>query len=280
MKQNIFFLNNAESAAQIGHAAGGLPHDGMGHQLNVNLLLTILSAVRQHAVSDKMRLAVLSNTMVSPNTTSEKEQVNDHVSKQISKVLSSFRSCVHIMIDVGERILFRLPNSSHSRQLGGMVVRGLVESYIDHNDISSISDTPLSYLARESDSDSILRSLIDPLRYADAVANAMSNPFVAPNCSSDSNMSHEPSEKLIEVQPPEDVQDIVKALFMRDLVDLHISGCGYGDFLSWCHLPISPEPLLFDYISNFPSYLNGEDDGGPQNNYWTIDEVSELVRNY
>ena len=60
-----------------------------------------------------------------------------------------------------------------------------------------------------------------------------------------------------------------------------ISGCGYGDFLSWRHLPIAPEPLLFDYVSNFPSINETAPDGEPWNSRWVIDEDGmELDQSY
>jgi len=262
LKQNIYFLNNAENSE------GGVPQDGAGCQINTNFLLTILSALRQHAVSDRMRLVKLLDALNSSNTTACQELGDDDISIQISKSLNSFRACIDIMVDIGERCLLRLPTNHSSRSICGMIVRGLVESFVGSD---NFSDKPLSYLAPEG-TDSSLRSVIDPLRYADAVANASSNPLLDPSRSRRANITGNQSiEQLIGLQPPKDVQDIVKALFMRDLVDMQVSGCGYGDFLVWCHLPISPEPLLVDYISNFPNNLSSVDDVAPQN-HWVIDE--------
>mmetsp|Transcript_25824 Transcript_25824/g.54579 ORF Transcript_25824/g.54579 Transcript_25824/m.54579 type:complete len:1046 (+) Transcript_25824:34-3171(+) len=258
LKQNLYFLNNADSD-------GGLPQDGAGCQIRTNLLLTILSALRQHAASDRMRLVKLLEK--------DQEQCDGDVSIQISKSLNSFQACVEIMIDIGERCLLRLPTNIQSRSICGMIVRGLVESYVGSKDFSPRAQKPLSYLAPEGTGFK-LRSLIDPLRYADALANASSNPLLDPiHGNGNSRASGDPLEQLIGLQPPKDVQDVVRGLFIRDLVDIQVSGCGYGDFLLWCHLPISPEPLLVDYISNFPS--NSLNDGAPQNNHWVIDEEGD-----
>ena len=248
LKQNIYFLKNSdnENGTQDGKT-----------QLNLNLLLTILSAVRQHAVSDRMKLAKLLD---------ESQDAEDD--EQISRCAKSFNVCVNIMVDIGERILLSLVNNSNGRELGGMVVRGLVESYmnIGSSNISSSSQVkPLSYLGREQDAS--LRSLIDPQRYSDAITNACNNPLLGMSISRD-NAGRRSIEQGL--QPPKDVYDIVKALFARELVDVQVSGCGYGDFLVWCRLPVSPDPILFDYTSNWPQLRSVE--GEPQHNCWTLDE--------
>ena len=177
------------------------------------------------------------------------------------------------MVDIGERILLSLVNTSSGRELGGMVVRGLVESFmnIGSSNISSTSSEvkPLSYLGREKDAS--LRSLVDPHRYSDAITNACNNPLLDVSISRDNSITtgRRSIEQLIGPQPPKDVQDIVKALFAREMVDVQVSGCGYGDFLVWCQLPVSPDQMLFDYTSNWPQLRSVE--GEPQN-CWMADE--------
>ncbi|KAL7554386.1 hypothetical protein ACHAWF_017831 [Thalassiosira exigua] len=258
LKQNIYFLNNAEYDA-FGRPSEGVPQDGAGCQLNVNLLLAIASAVREHAVSDRMRLIKLLSR-------------NDKGGDDQSEILNSFQACVDILVDIGERCLLRLPTNNSGRQLGGMIVRGLVESYVSSDNLSAKKEMAFSYLAQESNGK--CRSVIDPRRYADAVANSSSHPLLDPKRSTCQKKTDPQSiEHFIGSRPPKDVIDIVKGLFMRDLVDLQVSGCGYGDWLSWCNLPISPEPLLFDFISNFPNLSREGDPGEPQNsNTWVVDE--------
>ncbi|KAL7532006.1 hypothetical protein ACHAXR_005675 [Thalassiosira sp. AJA248-18] len=269
LKQSIYFLNNAECDGRP-----GLPQDSTGWQLNINLLLAILSGLRQHAVSDRMRLVKLLDLLNCSNSTCDREKNGIDVPMQISKTLQSFQACIEILVDIGERCLLRLPTNSSGRQLGGMVVRGILEGYVGNDKFASVK--PLSYLAEEMVTS--CRSVIDPLRYADAVTNSSNNPLLDPSRSRDRNIIGKHTiEKLIGYQPPKDVQDIVKALYMRDLVDLQVSGCGYGDFLSWCHLPMSPEPLLFDYKSNIP-YL-AMDNGEPRNDRWALDEDGTMLDN-
>jgi hypothetical protein len=56
---------------------------------------------------------------------------------------------------------------------------------------------------------------------------------------------------------PDDARKAVRGLFIRNLVDLRITGFGYGDFVRWCGYTyeISPlEPALFWYVKNYFVY--------------------------
>ena len=286
LKQNIFFHNNAEydargpPGATLGGQldAGDKRTDNVGHQIHIDLLLTILSAIRHHAVSDRIRLVELVNQSTLPKKTDDNQPETNDITACISKTNASFHMCIDILVDIGERILLRLPTNSSTCRLGGMIVRGLLEAYLESNGLSCKENVSMHYLAHDEGSN--LRSMIDPLRYADAVSNSSENPLLDTSREFSVSLPGKHNitttsfiAKFIQSQPPKDVQDIVKALFMRDLVDLKISGCGYGDFLSWCHLPIAPEPLLFDYVSNFPD-LSDEDAEEPLEYIWAKDEVS------
>jgi hypothetical protein len=271
LKQSIYFLNNAEYEMGSTRTEGGLPRDSTssGCPLSINILLTILSAVRHHALSDRMRLVKLIEKMNASSSTCVAEQ------SEVSQYLNSYQTCIEIMVDIGERVLFRLPNNLQGRQLGGMVVRALVEAFIGGDDFTMKGQKPLSYLARGTET--TLRSIVDPLRYADAVTKSINHPLLDPCRGRVSNRTGTLSiEDFIGIQPTKDVIDIVKGLFTRDLVDLQVSGCGYGDFLSWCRLPISSEPLLFSYASNFPDLREGEE-REPPSEEWAVDEVSRWV---
>ena len=239
LKQNLHCLNNG------GHERDE-DDDPSNIVARILLLSAILNGIRLHAVSDRMRFESESTDGINANAL-ERSQ--------------SFHTCVNILVDIGERILLRLPSNSCNQTLAGLVVRGLLEAFMDRP--IDTTDSVACYLFHNN-TYSKLRSVIDPLRYAHAVSNATAHPLV--NSHLDTT-----KDQLIGFQPSRDVQDLVKGLFRRDLVDLNISGCGYGDFLCWCNLPIQPEPLLFDYISNFPP-LEDEDEEPSQEYEWVQDE--------
>eukprot|EP00957_Ditylum_brightwellii_P039380 2978651-Ditylum_brightwellii.AAC.1 len=79
--------------------------------------------------------------------------------------------------------------------------------------------------------------LIHPLRYANTIT-AQSKP------SSTTSTQTKKSKLLLPSKPPKDVQEVIR--------------CGYGDFVTWCGLVVSPlDPLIFDHVCNYP---DDEDD--------------------
>ncbi len=253
LKQNLHFMNNE-----------GLERDEDDDPstttTHVHLLSAILNGIRLHAVSDRMRLASLLDAT---------DEETDGINADKEQICQSFHTCVNVLVDIGERILLQLPSSFVNCQLAGLVARGLLESYLDRTMIDE-ADSISCYLS-QNNTDSELRSVIDPLRYANAITNASAHPLVSSHLSTSNTR-----EQIIGFRPPRDVQDLVKGLFRRDLVDLDIAGFGYGDFLCWLHLPIYPEPLLFDYITNFPQEEDDdeEEDDEPSREYqWVQDEI-------
>ena len=241
-QQNLLFNNDGHERSE---------DDDPSTRTHVHLLSAILNGIRLHAVSDRMRLNELMN---------DAGDKTESISTSMTQ--TSFNACVNILVDIGERILLQLSSSWGNRQLAGLLVRGLLEAFMER----PIENTDsLAYYLYHNANDSKLRSVIDPLRYANAVKNAATHPLVDSHCNITSA-----SAKIIGFKPSRDVQDIVKGLFRRDLVDLNVSGCGYGDFLCWCHLPIQPEPLIFDYISNFPQ--EDDDQEPPQQYGWVQDD--------
>ncbi|KAK1744985.1 hypothetical protein QTG54_004276 [Skeletonema marinoi] len=221
---------------------------------HVHLLSAILNGIRLHANSARVRLESLSN---------DADGYTDDINADAAQISRSFHNCVNIFVDIGERILLRLPNNFVNCQLAGLIVRGLLEAYMD-SAMMDVTDSVACYLS-QNNADSKLRSIVDPLRYANAITNSSAHPLVNSHLSTTNAR-----EQFIGFHPPRDVQDLVKGLFRRDLVDLNIAGCGYGDFLCWLHLPIQPEPLLFDYTSNFPQ--EDDDEEPPQEYEWVQDE--------
>lgn len=243
LKQNLHFMNNEGLERDEDDDPSTITH--------VHLLSAILNGIRIHAVLDRMRLGSLLN---------DADENSDNINPNAARIYQSFNACVNILVDIGERILLRLPTNFVNRQLAGLVVRGLLESFMDN--AMDETDSAACYLSHNN-IDSKLRSVVDPLRYANAISNSSEHPLINPH------LNAKAREQKIG-HPPRDVQDLVKGLFRRNLVDLNIAGFGYGDFLCWLHLPIHPEPLLFDYVSNFPQ--EDEDEEPSQEYEWVQDE--------
>lgn len=220
LKQNIYFQNNIATPIRPTEATErNMASENEGQRIHIDLILAILNALRQHATLDRKRLGELLDSNVKHN------KDDGDVSERIAKTLSSFNICVDAIVDIGERILIRLPPNRQSSMVGGMIVRGLVEAYVESDELPFREDFSL-YFAHSFNSP--LRSVADPLRYADAISNSANNPLLGPN---NTKRHHANASTVSEVigLPTRDVQDVVRALFMRELVDLRVSGCGYGE---------------------------------------------------
>jgi hypothetical protein len=228
LKQNLYLLNVMEGREDSTSEPV--------RQLRANLLVAIVNGVKKHAIVHRQVL----EKYVHGSTTLDQSS-NGH--SGVNESFASFKICLEALVDIGERMALKLPTNKTTRYIGGTIVRALLEVHLESDVLSTIGDDQL-YVAQHGHPR--LRSIIDPLRYADAISNAPANPF-------DSRHMNLQSVSHLISKPSNDVQSIVKLLFIRDLVDLQISGFGYGDFSVWFGLPLSPCELdLFLYFRNFP----------------------------
>ena len=257
IKQNLFmFKNHSDFDEQDASSPSKTTR-----QLRVNLLVALVNGLKQHAFIQRMRLEKQVQDCDATFMQSNSQQLS------LKQTLAAFNTCVEAVVDIGERIVFNLPANNISRLLGGTVARALLEMHLESEVVSEIDENQL-YIAQNANSR--LRSIIDPLRYADAISNASTNSFNT-ECSRKTNSDILDAGLISSYidQPSQDAQDVVKALFIRDLVDLRISGFGWGDFSVWFRLPISPsEPHIFLVHRNFPMI----DDSGE---IWVTDEEGQ-----
>ena len=257
IKQNLFMFKNSDFDEQA-ISSQSKP----SRQLRVNLLVALVNGLKKHAFVQRMRLEKQIQDWDAVLMKSSSEQ------DSLKQTLAVFNTCVEALVDIGERIVFNLPANNQTCLLGGTVVRALLEIHLESEVVSEIDEDQL-YVAQNANIR--FRSIIDPLRYADAISNASTNTSFNPDCSrkkSSDLVNPELISSYID-QPSQDVQDVVKALFVRDIVDLRISGFGWGDFSVWFRLPISPcEPHIFLVHKNFPNI----DDSGE---IWVTDEEGQ-----
>lgn len=228
LKQNLFMLNSEAEEEK-----------NPCRQLRVNMLVALVNGLKRHAVMHRKQLE-------------KQSQCSD-------QSLASFNICVEAIVDIGERILLKLPTNKTTCLLSGTVARALLEVHLE-SEVLDVIDSDKLYVAHAN---SRLRSMIDPLRYADAISNASNNP----------HQRKDDATILEQIgKPSQDVHDVIKGLFIRNLVDLCISGFGYGDFLVWFQLPISPKDIdLFLHYRNFPD-LNDN-----QSEFWAQTEEGDVL---
>ena len=249
LKQNLYMLKNSEMEEEP-----RLPPES--RQLKVYLIVAIVNGLKKHAIVNRLRTE---KQMQGLNGQSDSKQ------DSIQQSMSSFIICVEAIVDIGERIMLKLLPNHGNCLLGGVVARALLEVHLK-SDILDTIDHDQIYVAQNGNPH--LRSMIDPYRYANAISNAFANPHLGPSrrSSRTTNDGTLNDMKVMEQRPTQEVQDVVRALFLRDLIDIRASGFGWGDWCIWLGLPLSPEPLLFSHHKNYPISDSGE--------VWMMDEVS------
>ena len=80
--------------------------------------------------------------------------------------------------------------------------------------------------------------------------------------------------------PPDEIRDAVRKIFVRDLVHLHDTWFGYGDFLVWCGFEVDPlDPVLHCHEFNYhidddeDDESEDDDDESEEQSRWDVDEV-------
>jgi len=180
------------------------------------------------------------------------------------------------LVRIGEATLIRLPADIITERIGSYLVKYLFLSSNDFIPEDKYSRDEMLWYGEDAPEEPMsaflynhLESIRSYTRYADAI-----NPTVMKNrkfddvkrimgCSSnnDSWFSDPVIRDVFLASPSKDVQNVVKGLFLRQLVDTEISCVGYGDFLVLSRIPIHPyEPLLYEHSSNYPEYADADSD--------------------
>jgi hypothetical protein len=173
--------------------------------------------------------------------------------------LQSHHNCLSAIVHIGEMSIEILPESERFYPVASEIVKSTyyaltvvesVEELFSHIlPISGVSPY-LGSLPRHHD-----KRLICPLRFSDVIENATAIynniPNITPKNGQCSCRDHllQTSDIVLRGRPPSACHKIVKALFVRDLVDVRQARLGYADFLLWCRYEISLEDsLLYRYV--------------------------------
>ena len=285
LKQNLFYFNNtAGYGASYGgdQAVGGGGEGATGQNsassaqepFRVGVVNAIVSGLGWHAVMDRERLRKL--------RTSPKMSRGEVYRNAVRLTVDSYLNCIRSLIDIGENTIRRLPPNAHTMALGGRIVRALVLASIDMDpsEIPHEGYVGTKFSLHENfdggDQEGQSGALIRPKRYADAITYASKR---LNSCSYDSNNTKNTNDEsimidcILDSSPNDDVHDVVRSLFVRDLVDVTVSGCGYGDFLLWTRLAITPlDPMLFDHVSQYPDREEEQTAGS-----WGLNEEGDAL---
>jgi hypothetical protein len=178
------------------------------------------------------------------------------------QALESYNNCLLALVDIGEAAIKLLPTSDRFYNIGSFLVFALVQLLVDGGEkLSFTPDEPPSemdeasqeylphYLADQLDTLRDLR-LNSPSRFADCIADAtnreksLKDPHTASAAARPDVIDK--IDKVLHGRPPAFVHNVVRSLFVRELVDIRVAGCGYTDFCLWCRFDCTPlDPAMF-----------------------------------
>ena len=272
LQQNLFYHRNTSGFSNATSEDDAMTGHDVGESFRISMVYALIDGLGWHAGRDLSRLHKLAEMLAECGDEDDLEL--------IKKTTDSYINCIRALVSIGESTIRRLPPNTRTAQLGGAIVRALVLANIDGAD--SIAHNP-GYIGKKAESVLLKKSVASLTRYSDAVRDAAANVSYECFITNTPTIIKVCKGKVIKNEVPvKDVRDVVRGLFLRDLVDTRISGCGYGDYLVWCKLPVTPlDPLLYDHCLQYPEYSAqypeyGAEEGGEA---WDIDEEEkELTR--
>jgi len=191
---------------------------------------------------------------------------------ELRKLFLSWSNCVRALVSIGEALLRRLPPVLDlSDELTGFMMQGFLLAFV----VQQTEDDQSTQEEEETSTEMNLKeqyerackhkySAICPTRYSNAIDHADELELQRRKFSE--------CARGFSFAPPDDVQFVVRSLFIRHQVDKdYCGGVGYGTWLALCRLRTTPlDPLLFLLNAN----VDFEDDDSDSDEE---DEESEVA---
>ncbi|KAI2492662.1 Sodium/calcium exchanger protein [Fragilaria crotonensis] len=198
--------------------------------------------------------------------------INRHRRFESSQVMNSFCNSIGTLVFIGETSVRRLPAKYDSVEFCSQIVASFIGAYVHDWDYQE-ADSP--YFISPG-----LPSVISPDRYANAINYATDRFLLARESELGKVGIGENRSGIYSGYPrvPNDVFDVIKSFFARDLASVDRAGCGYGDCLVWLGGEITGhDPFLF--FSDTHNYPVGDDDDDDDEAslVWVYDEDKKPV---
>lgn len=218
------------------------------------VLAAIVSGLESHAEVVRTRIVKLRNKLKAEAQLDQSDSSKyRHLLERLRSSIDSFYNCVRALVNIGELAVRRFPVNDESEKFCGHLVAALTQPYL-----GSASRARAPWMDSK-------RDLLRPTRYSEAITDATSRV---------EKLNHDRShcgqgsaakvildaDILLCSKPHSDVLDVIRFLFVRDIVDTSTSALGYGDILVLFKLPLSPlDPALFFHAYNIPGMGDDED---------------------
>jgi len=275
----LAFLNmqiNPFAASKIG---GPIPYDEWREDIDgIPLIKEVIGALHSHGCKAKHKLVILFRRKFS--SSSSDDYGHD---AHITRISDSYGNCIRCLAYIGETFILRLEPSYMVAMLGGLVVKALV-TVLNSEYIPFEAFSGTQYIGSYDGVGRNFPTLLSFNRYSDLISVASTVPEMRLRDAQDLLSCTNPQKlkdnsivlKVFLSPVTNEVATVVRGLYLRNLVDMTSSCCGYGDFLVWSKQSISShDKLLYYHELNFPD----SDEDIEQGLWGRLDEVIYVSTN-
>jgi hypothetical protein len=252
----IGFVNKDIEPIASSNIGGPIPSDSEWENVDdIHFIVDLIGALHSHGCLAKHNIVHYFRHLYSSQLSRE-----THINVDMERIRKSYENCLKCLLYIGETFLLRLLPSDGVCEAGGYLVKALV-TLLNSEYFPFTAYSSNEYLGSISTEGRKFPSVISVTRYSDMITLASKVPERRLKetqqlllCTDLDVLTQDSTVKTIFLSPvSKEISTVVRGLFLRQLVDLNVSCCGYGDFLVWCQQPIScHDKLLFSYECNYP----------------------------
>jgi hypothetical protein len=276
----LAFVNIQIDPFSMSKIGGPIPDDEWVEDVHgMSLIKEVIGALQSHGRLAKYKLVSLLRQKYSSKSSPNNDETYDD--GHISRLSCSYENCVRCLVLIGETFILRLQPSYVVAMLGGFVVKALVTVLNgEYFPLGAFAGT--QYLGTYNTVGRSFLTLLSVTRYSDMVILASKMPEMRLReiqdlllCTDHQLLKEDSIIMKVFLSPlSKEIDTVVRGLFLRQLVDVTTSCCGYGDFLVWSRQPISfHDKLLYDHDCNFPG-----DDDEIESGHWGLYAEVRLIR--
>lgn len=173
--------------------------------------------------------------------------------------LDSMINCTRCLVAIGEASLIFLPSSDRFDKIANVIASALGETCASRHFLNQPDwQLKTQYTGLRSSKLTVSENrLASPFRFADCIDGKSLIDNVNEKIQDSLFLS---IDRFFGGNCHPDIKDVVRGLFVKQVVDVREVGFGYGDFLVWCGYEVIPDPVLYSELSAFPAKHHYESD--------------------
>lgn len=171
---------------------------------------------------------------------------------KVKGFIKSYWNCVCVLVAIGSDTCLMVPEADRLDMLGSEVVKNLGHAFLagklDLPDRRFLEDN--GYLQVLKYSQEEMPSVVLPNRYSDIILKSTERKRERDESRKNALFDERTAcQFAVENDRPQAVPEVIRHLFMSNMVDCRLAEMGYGDVLVWCGFDMNPlDPALYWYV--------------------------------